>query len=101
VTNLSLPSREVVRFYNTRGTAKQWITEGNQAVKMTPQFPYRVTEYTLLVRGAGWGRILGRVGRARIPYTYFCKGHVTRDTSNLMPRFNWLRAWRKAGASDE
>ncbi len=35
VTNLTLPSREVVRFYNKRGTAEQWIKEGKQAVKMT------------------------------------------------------------------
>ena len=35
VTNLSLPSRSVVRFYNKRGTAEQWIKEGKQAVKMT------------------------------------------------------------------
>ena len=30
--NLSLA---VVRFYNKRGTAEQWIKEGKQAVKMT------------------------------------------------------------------
>jgi hypothetical protein len=35
VTNMSLPSRDVVRFYNKRGTAEQWIKEGKQAVKMT------------------------------------------------------------------
>src|SRR5713226_4792689 len=35
VTNLSLPSRAVVRFYNKRGTAERWIKEGKQAVKMT------------------------------------------------------------------
>ena len=35
VTNLTLPSRAVVRFYNKRGTAEQWIKEGEQAVKMT------------------------------------------------------------------
>ena len=35
VTNLTLPSRVVVRFYNKRGTAEQWIKEGKQAVKMT------------------------------------------------------------------
>lgn len=29
------PSRSVVRFYNKRGTAEQWIKEGKQAVKMT------------------------------------------------------------------
>jgi len=35
VTNLEVPSRAVVRFYNKRGTAEQWIKEGKQAVKMT------------------------------------------------------------------
>jgi hypothetical protein len=35
VTNLRLPSRAVVRFYNKRGTAEQGIKEGKQAVKMT------------------------------------------------------------------
>ena len=35
VTNLTLPSRAVLRFYNKRGTAEQWIKEGKQAVKMT------------------------------------------------------------------
>ena len=34
-TNLALASRGVVRFYNKRGTAEQWIKEGKQAVKMT------------------------------------------------------------------
>ena len=35
MTNLTLPSRAVVRLYNKRGTAEQWIKEGQQAVKMT------------------------------------------------------------------
>jgi Transposase DDE domain group 1 len=35
VTNLERPNRAVVRFYNKRGTAEQWIKEGKQAVKMT------------------------------------------------------------------
>ena len=35
VTNLETDSRAVVRFYNRRGTAEQWIREGKQAVKMT------------------------------------------------------------------
>jgi hypothetical protein len=35
VTDLTLPSRAVVRFCNKRGTAEQWIKEGKQAVKMT------------------------------------------------------------------
>jgi hypothetical protein len=35
VPNLETDSRVVVRFYNQRGTAEQWIKEGKQAVKMT------------------------------------------------------------------
>jgi hypothetical protein len=35
VTNLSLPSRAVVRFYSKRGTAEQWIKEGKQATRWT------------------------------------------------------------------
>jgi hypothetical protein len=35
VTNLETDGRAVVRFYNKRGTAEQWIGEGKQAVKMT------------------------------------------------------------------
>ena len=35
VTKLETDSRAVVRFYNKRGTAEQWIKEGKQAVKMT------------------------------------------------------------------
>ena len=35
VTNFQTSSRAVVRFYNKRGTAEQWIKEGKQAVKMT------------------------------------------------------------------
>jgi len=35
VTNLTTSSRAVVRFYNKRGTAEQWIKEGKQAVAMT------------------------------------------------------------------
>ena len=34
VTNRETPGRAVVRFYNKRGTAEQWIKEGKQAVKM-------------------------------------------------------------------
>jgi hypothetical protein len=35
VTNLTASNRAVVRFYNKRGTAEQWIKEGKQAVAMT------------------------------------------------------------------
>ena len=35
VTNLELPSRAVVRFYNKRGTVEQWTKEGKLAVNWT------------------------------------------------------------------
>jgi hypothetical protein len=35
VTTLEMDSLAVVRFYNKRGTAEQWIKEGKQAVTMT------------------------------------------------------------------
>ena len=35
VTNMTLRSRSVVRFYNKRGTAEQWIKEGKQATHWT------------------------------------------------------------------
>src|SRR3989454_12110785 len=35
LTNLTLPRRAVVRFYNKRGTAGQWIKEGKLAVNWT------------------------------------------------------------------
>jgi DDE family transposase len=35
VTTLAMDNRAVVRFYNKRGTAEQWIREGKLAVKMT------------------------------------------------------------------
>jgi len=35
VTNLRRPAHQVVRFYNGRGTAEQWIKEGKNAVKWT------------------------------------------------------------------
>jgi hypothetical protein len=35
VTNLSRPAERVVKFYNGRGTAEQWIKEGKQALRWT------------------------------------------------------------------
>jgi Transposase DDE domain group 1 len=35
VTNLSRPAERVIKFYNGRGTAEQWIKEGKQALRWT------------------------------------------------------------------
>ncbi len=42
VTNPETDSQAVVRFYNKRGTAEQWIKEGKQAVKMTRLSCHRI-----------------------------------------------------------
>ena len=34
-TNLNKHSKNVVKFYNGRGTAEQWIKEGKNAIKWT------------------------------------------------------------------
>jgi hypothetical protein len=65
VTNLETPSRAVVRFYNKRGTAEQWIKEGKQAVKMTRlschgfrsnqvRLALSLLAYNLGICGGGW-----------------------------------------------
>jgi len=35
VTNMSRPAKNVVAFYNKRGTCEQWIKEGKGAIKWT------------------------------------------------------------------
>jgi hypothetical protein len=35
VTNLTRPNARVVKFYNGRGTAEQWIREGKNAIRWT------------------------------------------------------------------
>ena len=35
MTNLSYPPKGIVRFYNSRGTAEQWIKEGQYALNWT------------------------------------------------------------------
>jgi len=78
VTNLETPSRAVVRFYNKRGTAEQWIKEGKQAVKMTRLSCHRFRSnhvrlaLSLLAYNLGnlWRRLAcpsaSRTGRSRV-----------------------------------
>jgi hypothetical protein len=66
VTNLSLPSRAIVRFYNKRGTAEQWIKEGKLATHWTrlSRLRFRANEallrLSLLTYNLGnlWHRLL-------------------------------------------
>jgi len=70
VTNLTLPNRAVVRFYNKRGTAEQWIKEGKQAVKMTrlscPKFRSNEVRLWLTILAYNLGNLWRRVLPPRI-----------------------------------
>jgi hypothetical protein len=119
VTNLSLPSRAVVRFYNKRGTAEQWIKEGKQAVKMTRLscYRFRSNEVRLLLSliaynlGNLWRRLVlpkkienwsltslqqrlvktgGRlVKHARYYWLLLAEGHLTRRVFAAILRRIW------------
>jgi Transposase DDE domain group 1 len=44
VTNMTRPARNVISFYNKRGTCEQWIKEGKGAIKWTrPRSQFRRT----------------------------------------------------------
>ncbi len=104
VTNLNLPSRAVVRFYNKRGTAEQWIKEGNQAAHwMRLSCQLSVLAYNL---GNLWRRLVlpknidawsltslqqrlvkrgGRlVKHARYYWLLLAKSHLTRRLFGMM-----------------
>jgi len=108
VTNLETPSRTVVRFYNKRGTAEQWIKEGKQAVKMTrlschrfrsnqvrlalsllaynlgnlwwrPALPQRIENWSLTSLQQRLVKTGGRlVKHARYYWLLLAEGHLTR-----------------------
>ncbi len=69
VTNLSLPSQAVVRFYNKRGTAEQWIKEGKQAAHWTGlwchRFPANEVRLQLSVLAYNLGNLWRRLALAQ------------------------------------
>jgi hypothetical protein len=67
VTNLEMPSRAVVRFYNKRRTAEQWIKEGKQAVKMTRLHRFRSNQVRLALSLLAYnlGNLWRRLGLPR------------------------------------
>ena len=76
VTNLTLPGRAVVRFYNKRGTAEQWIKEGKQAVKMTRlschRFRANEVRLWLSVLAYNLGNLWRRLPRRSDAFTSLC-----------------------------
>ena len=99
VTNLSLPSRAVVRFYNKRGTAEQWIKEGKRATHWTrlscPRF--RANEVRLQLTLLGYN--LGNLWRRHVLPKKIDNGSLTSLQQRLVKtggrlvkhaRYNWL-----------
>jgi hypothetical protein len=98
VTNLETDSRAVVRFYNKRGTAEQWIKEGKQAVKMTRLSCrlFRSNEVRLLLNliayklGNLWRRLVKTGGRliqhARYYWLLLAESRLTRRLFGSMAR---------------
>lgn len=63
MTNLRLPSRAVVRFYNRRGTAEQWIKEGKQATHWTRLSCHRFRANEVRLQLSGLAYNLGNLWR--------------------------------------
>jgi hypothetical protein len=119
VTNLQLPSRAVVRFYNKRGTAQQWIKEGKQATHWTRMSCHRFRanevrlQLSVLAYNLGnlWRRLVlpTRIGRwsltgvqqrlvktggrlvkhARYYWLLLAESHLTRRLFRSMLRRIW------------
>jgi hypothetical protein len=66
VTNLPLLSRAVVRFYNKRGTAEQWIKEGKQAAHWTRLSCHRFRANEVRLQLSVLAYNLGNLWRRRI-----------------------------------
>ena len=89
VTNLETPSWTVLRFYDKRGTAEQWIKEGKQAVKMTRLSCHRFRSnqvrlaLSLLAYNPGnvWRRL---VKHARYYWVLLTKGRPNRRRFGAM-----------------
>jgi hypothetical protein len=62
VTNLVLPNRAVVRFYNKRATAEQWIKEGKQAAHWTRLSCHRFRGNEVRYSSACWPTTSGISG---------------------------------------
>jgi Transposase DDE domain group 1 len=92
VTNLTLPSRSVVRFYNERSSAEPWIKEGKHAVKITRLNCHRFRSNELRV----WLRViafnLGNLWRRLILPRRIANWSLTSLQQRLVKhaRYYWL-----------
>ena len=86
VTNLSNPPKGIVRFYNGRGTAEQWIKEGKYALNWTRlschKFVANQVRLWLFVRGSE-GENRGRIPVADAQADGYQTAFVQFDPSTL------------------
>jgi len=85
VTNLSWRSKSVVRFYNGRGAAEQWIKEGKNAAKWT-KLSCRTFEDEQMRSGQlhGFSRMRGRSAHA--PAEMGASASATVGSARRTPR---------------
>ena len=84
VTNLPLPNRAVVRFYNKRGTAEQWIKEGKQAAHWTRLSCHRFRANEVRLQLSVLAYNLGNLWRRLV--TAGADRHLVADQSPAAPR---------------
>jgi hypothetical protein len=90
VTNLALSNRAVVRFYNKRGTAEQWIKEGKQAARRRLVLPRRVDSWSLTSLQQRLVKTGGRLVRhARYYWLLLAESHLTRRLFGSMLQRIW------------
>ena len=101
VTNLPIHNRAVVRFYNKRGTAEQWIKEGKQATHWTRLscHRFRANEVRLQLSvlacnlGNLWRRLVNTGGRlikhACYYWLFLAESHLTRRLFGAMLQRIW------------
>jgi Transposase DDE domain group 1 len=107
VTTLTGPNRAVVRFYNQRGTAEQWIKEGKEATHWTRLscHRFRANEVRLLLGVIAYNlqqRLFKTGGRLIRHARYFvlqlAEGHLTRRLfGQILGTSSALRGTRRDG----
>lgn len=91
VTNLPLPNRAVVRFYNKRGTAKQGIKEGKQAAHWTRLSCHRFRANEVRLRLTVLAYNLGNLWRRLVWWLLLAESHLTRRLLGSMLRRIWAQ----------
>lgn len=90
VTNLETDSRAVVRFYNKRGTAEQWIKQDKQAVKITRLSCHRFRPNEVRIWLSVIAYNLGNLWRRLVLPARIDNWSLTRLQQRLVKTGGWL-----------